>query len=340
MGKLYLTLVLTFAILVLIHVVFAAINLYLWATNGLQALLGGMNLVERIYYSVLLKWILLADVIWLLFALIFMLKRKHYKTDPILHYLVHKPILNPVICVIIPTYNEELVIEKVVKEFINRKNVKYVIVIDNHSADHTAEIAEQCGAKVIRKEFNKGYAHSCIVGLKESLKTDANIIVLTECDGTFSGHDLEKMVPYLDNCEMVIGTRQVQVLTEKGNQNSMLHVWGNFFLAKLIQIKYFSLRHMGIVNLTDVGCSYRCIRRDALEKIIEQFTYYYDKKHIDPDGWLFVVFFTMIGIENDLRIVEVPITFKKRVGISKSQASKKTKGILYGLRFMWYIISS
>lgn len=341
MGKLYMALALTFVTLVLVNVIFAIVNFYFFVTNGLQFLLHGTTFVETIYYSIYLKWILLADGLWLLMLFIFLLKRKHYKTDPYLHYLDYKPIKDPAICVIIPTYNEELVVERVVKDYINQKNVKHVIVIDNHSTDQTADIAERCGAKVIRKDSNKGFAHSCVMGLKEFLKTDTNIVVLTECDGTFSGNDLAKMVPYLDNCDMVIGTRQVQVLTEKGNQNSMLYVWGNFILAKLIQIKYFSLLHLGIVQLTDVGCSYRCIRRDALEKIINKLTYpSTDEVIVSASSGLIAILITMVGIENNLKIVEVPITFKKRVGISKTESDKKSKAIMYGLRFMWYIISS
>lgn len=341
MGKLYVILALTFVILVLVNVIFAAVNLYFWATNGLQSLLHGDTFVETIYYSIYLKWILLADVLWVFSALIFMFKRRHYKTDPKLHYLEYKPIINPSICVIIPTYNEELVVEEVVKDYINQKNVKYVIVIDNHSTDNTVDIARRCGATVITKDSNKGFAHSCVMGLKEALKTDANAVVLTECDGTFSGYDMAKMIPYLDNSDMVIGTRQVQVLTEKGNQNSMFYVWGNFLLAKLIQIKYFSLLHMGIVQLTDVGCMHRCIRRDALEKIIDKFTHHgTDEVVISASSGLFAILMTMIGIENNLRIVEVPVTFKKRVGISKTGANKKSQAIAYGLEFLWHIISS
>ena len=223
----------------------------------------------------------------------------------------------------------------------HQKNIESVFVIDNHSSDNTAKIAEQCGANVIRKEKNMGYAHSCVLGLKKSLETDANIIALTEADGTYSGIDLEKMVPYLDNVDMVIGTREIQVLSEKGNQNKTFYVWGNFILAKLIQIKFFSLQHMGVVSLTDVGCSYRCIRKDALSKIIDQFT---DDETGDvlvkPQSGLFALFMTMIGIKNNLRVVEIPITFKKRIGISKTESDKTDKAVKYGLEFFWYIISS
>lgn len=340
MGKLFFILCLSFFVLFIVNVVFFIINIVFWFNNGLQVLFNGMNFIERVYYSIYLRWILLADCLWLFTALLFMLKRKHYKTDPKLHYLDYEPIKEPKICVIIPTYNEELNAERVIKDYLSQKNVKHVLVIDNHSTDKTVEIARNCGAVVITKDLNKGFAHSCVVGLKESLKTDANIIAFTECDGTFSAYDLEKMRPYLDNSHIVIGTRQVQVLTEKGNQNSMFYVWGNFLLAKLIQIKHFSLLHLGIVQLTDVGCMHRCIRRDALEQIIDQFTYSgTDQVKITANSGLFAIFMTIIGIENNLKIVEVPITFKKRIGISKTESDKKTRAIKYGVTFLWYIIS-
>lgn len=340
MGKFYLSLFLTFVILVIIHVAFAVINLYHWATNSVEVLVHGKTFIDTIYYSIYLKWILLADAVWLLMLSLFLIRRKSFKTDPKLHYLSYKPIQNPKICVIIPTYNEELIVESVVMDYIGQKNVSAVLVIDNHSTDRTAEIAERSGAKVIRKPVNKGLAHSCVMGMREFLKTDANILVITECDGTFSGYDIGKMLPYLDNCDMVIGTRQVQVLTEKGNQNSTFYVWGNYFLAKLIQIKYFSLSHLGIVELTDVGCIYRCIRREALEKIIDKLTHPgTDEVIVSSASGLIAILITMIGIENNLKIVEVPVTFKKRVGVSKTGADKKSKATMYGLRFMWYILT-
>ena len=56
----------------------------------------------------------------------------------------------------LPAYNEELSIETVVKDFINFKNVKQVIVVDNDSSDKTVEIAERAGAKVIKNKKNMG----------------------------------------------------------------------------------------------------------------------------------------------------------------------------------------
>lgn len=339
MKKFFAFLAFSFIILFFINVIWIGINLYLWSTTGLQAMFQDMNFVERIYFSILLKWIILADMVWVASLIIFILKRKKYKTNTE-YYLENKPIKNPKISVVIPTYNEEKNVKKIVTDYVSQKNVEHVFVIDNNSSDNTVDIAKQCGAKVIEKKMNKGFGDSCIIGFNESLKTDANIIALTECDGTYNAYDLEKMLPFLNNCDTVVGTRIIQVLIEKGNQNGIFNTWGNFFIAKLIQVKYFSLLHMGIASFTDIGCAHRCFRREALENILGDIENDYYQKRIDKDGWLFLPYLHMRSIESGIKSVEVPITFNKRKGESKSGANKKFRGLSLGLRFIWFILTS
>ena len=338
MGILYILAAITFIILFFINVGWLTSNLYLTIIGEIESFVKGTNPIENIYYSSYLKWILLIDVLWLLTALFFMIQRKNYKTDARVHYLNHKPILNPKICVVLPAYNEAEAIAEVVRNFQKNKFVKYVIVIDNHSSDGTADIAEKCGSRVIRNDKNMGFGYSYALGLKESLKTDANIIVTAEADNSFNSYDIPKMLPYLDNCDMAVGTRQNQVLTEKGNQNSLLHVWGNFFLAKLIQIKYFSLLHTGVVNLTDVGCNFRLFRAEALKKIVNELTYPSTDKVKAGIG--VAIHLTMIGIQKDLRIIELPVTFNKRAGKSKIGSSRRIRAIKIGLIFLWLILKT
>ena len=341
MGLIYALIVLSFFALIIINATWAITNLYFFIVEGVQTLMVGSTFAENIYFSTYLKWILILDSIWISSTLIFIFRRKLYKTDPKLHYLSSNLISDPKIFVIIPTFNEEQIVEKVINDYKNQKFVTNILIVDNHSSDKTVEIAKSCGVQVLEKKENKGFAHSCVVGMKESLNSNANIIAFSECDGTFSGVDLEKMIPYLNNCHMVIGTRQIQVLSEKGNQNSTFYVWGNYFLAKLIQLKFFSIQHLGIVELTDVGCMYRCLRRESLEKIVNQFSKpNTDEPIISSESGLFAILMTMIGIRNNLKIVEIPITFKKRIGISKTQSDKKIRAIRYGLTFFWHIIWS
>ncbi len=338
MRKIFFLLITSFGVLTIINLVWLSSTLYFMASDGIQSLLLGRNLIDSVNYSIFLRWILLSDIFWLIFLLFFIFRRKSYKTDIYLHYLNYNPITHPTITMIIPTFNEELSIGNVIENFSKQPNVKSIIVIDNNSSDKTVEIAKKFGAIVITKNENKGYSHSLVLGLKEALKTNSNIIGATEADGTYNSYDIQKMIPYLDNCDMVIGTRQNQIMSEKGNQNSIFHVWGNFLLAKLIQIKYFNLHHMGIVNLTDVGCVYRLMKRNALEKIIDDLTYPNSDKAVGGIG--IGLYFTMLGIEKDLKILEIPVTFNKRIGISKIQSNKLSKAIKVGFSFFWLILTS
>ena len=210
-------LTLIFVILFITNISWLIINLYLWSTEGIATIISEENgvLFENIYYSDYVKWIIWADLGWIVSLFVFMFTRKHYKTEPSLHYLQSDSISNPKICVTIPSYNEEQAIGKVVTDYKNQKFVESIIVIDNNSSDKTVEIAKQSGAMVVTKNENKGFSHSYVLGLQESLKTDANIIVITEGDGSYSADDLSKLLPYLENCDMVSGSRQNQILTEK-----------------------------------------------------------------------------------------------------------------------------
>ena len=95
---------------------------------------------------------------------------------------------------------------------------------------------------------------------------------------------------------------------------------------------------MGVVSFTDVGCIYRVIRKEGLEKIIPRFTRP-ETDEVIP-GLEFTVFMSIEALNSNLRIVEVPITFNKRRGVSKTGSDKKLKAILIGLRYLWYILKS
>ena len=145
--------------------------------------------------------ILFFDFLWVLGAFSFAAKRKHFRTDPKLDYLHVNKIPSPAFSVVIPTYNEESAISEVVSGFLNHKNVQNVIVVDNNSSDKTVEIAKKSGAIVITKNENKGYSHSLVLGLKEALKTNSNIIGATEADGTYNSYDIQKMIYFLNTIQ-------------------------------------------------------------------------------------------------------------------------------------------
>ena len=85
MKKIFFILTLSFFVILSINLIWAGLNLYHMIKDGIQSLLQGRNLLESIYYSVYLRWILLIDGMWIVLAFVFMLRSKHYKTDSMLN---------------------------------------------------------------------------------------------------------------------------------------------------------------------------------------------------------------------------------------------------------------
>ena len=108
MKVLYFILSISFGILFLANFIWTIFNLYMFLVVGIDSVLTGKTLIENIYYSEFLRWIILADIVWLIILLGYVLKRKSYKTDSNLHYLQDSPIKERQICVIMPAFNEEL----------------------------------------------------------------------------------------------------------------------------------------------------------------------------------------------------------------------------------------
>ena len=236
-------------------------------------------------------------------------------------WLEFNPVDDSKICVVMTAYNDEESIGVSVIDFKTREFVREVIVIDNNSTDRTSETAEQAGAKALREPV-QGYGACCIRALKEGLKSGCNVICLVEGDGTFSGSDLKKLTAYLENADMVIGTRTTTELNAPDSQMNLFMQYGNVFMSKLLQLRFWKVR------LTDLGCTYRIIRRDALAKIIDRLTI---------TGNEFLCEMTLVALEEELKVIEIPLSLKKRIGQSKGVGSNVYKGFITGMK-MWHLI--
>jgi glycosyltransferase involved in cell wall biosynthesis len=207
------------------------------------------------------------------------------------------------VSVVMPAYNEEKHIKQAVREFISIKYVDEVVVVDNNSKDNTYALAKNAGARVV-KEANQGYGFACRRALREAT---GDLIILVEPDGTFDPKDINKLLAYADDFEMVLGTRTTKELIWKGANMGMFLKWGNWFLGKMIEVLYTG------PSLSDVGCTYRLIKREALEKIKNKFTV--GKSHFSPEMMI-------LALKNRIRVVEIPVNYKPRRGESKITGRK------------------
>jgi len=241
--------------------------------------------------------------------------------DRKLHY---HPIRKPSFSVGMTAYNDELAIAGAVKDFTNAENVVKVIVIDNNCKDNTAKEARKAGALVVEEKV-QGYGAACIRALKEARKY-GNVVVLVEGDQTFSASDLKKLYAYLENADLVLGTRTTAEIVSPDSQVNWFMSYGNLFMAKLIQLRYW-----GKVRLTDVGCTFRMTRPEALDKIIHQ---------LKVTGNDFSPHMILVALKNGLKVIEVPVTLRKRVGESKGVGSSTRKGLINGVKMWWMILMS
>lgn len=224
------------------------------------------------------------------------------------------------ISVVMPAYNEEETIAETIRGFKSTPEVKEIVVVDNNSTDRTAEIARRIGARVV-KETRQGYGYACQRALREGKE---ELIVLTESDSTFRPKDIYKFLTYIDDADMVLGTRTCKQMVESGAKMGWFLRLGNIFIGKLLEITFYRQQ----TRLTDVGCTYRMIRRKALKKIQNRFT---------VGGNYFSPEMIIEALVSGLKVVEIPVYYGKRRGESKI-TSNVWKSFKVGLNMIFLII--
>jgi hypothetical protein len=215
-------------------------------------------------------------------------------------------------------YNDEIAIRDAVLDFRTVGGIHRLLVVDNNSRDGTARSAREAGADEVVIEMRPGYGSCCQRALAEAVK-DADVVVLCEGDMTFCASDLPKLIAYLENCDLVLGTRATQELREQGTQMDWLINPANQVVAKLIQLRFWGTR------LTDVGCTYRAIRAEAYQRLAPHLTV--TGNHFSPHMFI-------EALKLNLRVIEIPVTFRKRVGESKGVGSNKLKAAAVALRML------
>ena len=210
---------------------------------------------------------------------------------------------NQKVSVVMPAYNEADFIVRAVETFHDNEYVDEVLVVDNNSSDGTGERASEAGARVVL-ETNQGYGFACQRALSEA---SGEIIILVEPDGTFEANDVMKLLAYSDDFDFVLGTRTSKELIWGGANMGIFLKWGNWALGKMIEMLYNG------PNLTDVGCTFRLIKRESLLKIQPKFKV--GKSHFSPEMMI-------LALKAGIETIEVPVNYKQREGVSKITGKK------------------
>ncbi len=222
------------------------------------------------------------------------------------------------VSVVLMTYAERDSIRAVIEGFFDTGLVDEVLVVDNNAQEGTEAEVRATRARLVREPL-QGYGHATRRGLAEAR---GEFIVLAEPDGTFLPEDIRKLLVYSAECEVVFGTRTTrELIWAEANMARFLR-WGNWAVAKLIEA-LFNTSH-----LSDVGCTYKLLRRETAKDIAARMTVGGSHAGIE---------IMLLTILSGARFVEVPVNYLPRVGIS-SVTGSKVKALTVGLRMIALVL--
>lgn len=223
------------------------------------------------------------------------------------------PLKRQHVTVVIPALNEEdslpLVLAAIPSEIVDE-----VIVVDNGSTDKTAEVARQGGARVVRED-ERGYGAACLAGLAAIERTD--VVVFLDGDFADDPGELGRVVaPILDGeADMVIGSR---VLGAREPGALLPHArFGNWLAVSLIRLFWGQ-------RFTDLG-PFRAVRSSSLEGLNMR-----DRSF----GW--TVEMQIEAARQGLRCREVPVSYRRRVGVSKISGTVRGT-VMAGSIILWTV---
>lgn len=226
------------------------------------------------------------------------------------------------VSIVFPVYNEKGNIRNAIEEFLRHPAVDEIIAVDNNSKDGSDVEIKLTSAKYV-KETMQGYGAAMRRGMREAT---GDLIVTVEPDGTFRADDLDRLLVYSQEYDVVFGTRTSRNPVWSGgdpgaNMDFALRM-GNWAVAKLLEYLFNG------PSFTDVGCSYKLIHRLAYEKI---------RNSLTVDGNWFSPEYMIRVLQHKLSVVEIPVQYGTRVGASKI-TGKRHKAILLGFRMIWFIL--
>lgn len=202
------------------------------------------------------------------------------------------------VAVLIPCYNEELTVKKVVEDFKKELPEADIYVYDNNSSDDTYNIAKNAGAIVV-KERRQGKGNVVRAMFRD---IDADVYVMVDGDDTYPADEVHKLIePVMNNeADMVIGDRLSNGTYGKENKRKF-HGLGNALVKGLVNFSYNS-------KIEDIMTGYRVFSRTFVKTIpVLSKTF-----EIETE-------MSLHALDKNMKIVEIPITYRDRPEGSSSK---------------------
>lgn len=209
------------------------------------------------------------------------------------------------VAVLIPCYNEELTIEKVIKDFKRELPEADIYVYNNNSKDNSYEIAKNAGA-IVRNEYKQGKGN-VVRSMFEQIEAD--IYVLVDGDDTYPAEMATELIEAVRNgADMAVGDRLSNGTYLKENKRRF-HNLGNSLVKNAINVLFQ-------VNLKDIMSGYRAYSK----KFVKNFPILTKKFEIETE-------MTLHALDKNYMIKEIPIDYRDRPQGSVSKLNTISDGI-------------
>jgi glycosyltransferase involved in cell wall biosynthesis len=200
---------------------------------------------------------------------------------------------------IIPTCNNERSITDVIVDF--KDKFHEIIVIDNESTDQTVALAKKEKVKVC--QF---YGDGDKLRLGEQVRkgmeyATGDILVVVAPDGSFRSKDFPKLLEYMKDSDMVIGTRTTRQMIEQGSNLKPLYRLVNLFMGKLVEVFWWGQEP----RFTDADCHFFSIWKDSYHRV---------KPGLKQEDRMFIVELMIEIVRSHMRCIEIPVSYFKPVG--------------------------
>lgn len=209
------------------------------------------------------------------------------------------------IAVLIPCYNEEKTVEKVVRDFHKALPDAVIYVYDNNSTDRTAELAQKAGA-VVRHEYMQGKGNVIRRMFRE---IDAECYIMTDGDDTYPAENAPEMVELVlqKNVDMVIGDRLSSTYFDENKRP--FHNFGNSLVRKSINVLFRS-------DIKDIMTGYRAFSYEFVKTI-----------PVLSKGFEIETEMSIHAVDKNMSVENVIITYRDRPEGSESKLNTFSDGI-------------
>lgn len=207
----------------------------------------------------------------------------------------------PRISIVMPAYNEEAVIGKVIDE-LHDGNYFEIIVVDDGSTDKTAEVAELHGARVVRHPYNIGNGAAVKSGIRAA---EGDIIVLMDADGQHPPSNVPRLISQIGDYDMVVGARTAasEAQMHRTLANKVFNAYASYMVG---------------YPIPDLTSGFRALKAPLLKKFV----------YLLPNGYSYPSTITIAMFRSGFRVKYEPIVSPARVGVSKVRPLRD------GLRFL------